>query len=191
VKLTLLILLVCLGCDPRHPQPLKNHTPPAPQEEKFIANPKPDIPEKPIVPSANPTPTEETLPPIRPSKSLQTTLEEMNRQLQDAFFAYDAADLAPAALNALNRDAEILKPLLQEFHQVHLKLEGHCDERGSAEYNLALGDQRARRALDVLKNLGVPADRIEVISYGKEAPQCTEETESCWQRNRRAHLAVR
>jgi len=68
-------------------------------------------------------------------------------------------------------------------------VEGHCDERGSAEYNLALGDRRATAAKDFLVQLGVPADRLKTISYGKERPQCTEENEQCWQRNRRAHLS--
>jgi len=68
-------------------------------------------------------------------------------------------------------------------------VEGHCDERGSAEYNLGLGDRRAQSAKDFLVQLGVPADKLRTISYGKERPVCTEANESCWQRNRRAHFA--
>ena len=68
-------------------------------------------------------------------------------------------------------------------------VEGHCDERGSAEYNLGLGDRRASSAKDFLVQLGVPADRLKTISYGKERPQCTESGESCWQKNRRAHFS--
>ena len=68
-------------------------------------------------------------------------------------------------------------------------VEGHCDERGSAEYNLGLGEARARAAMEFLVSLGVPADRLKTISYGKERPQCTESTEECWQKNRRAHFS--
>jgi peptidoglycan-associated lipoprotein len=68
-------------------------------------------------------------------------------------------------------------------------VEGHCDERGSAEYNLGLGDRRATSAKEFLQQLGVPSDRLKTISYGKERPQCTEQNESCWQKNRRAHFA--
>jgi peptidoglycan-associated lipoprotein len=69
-------------------------------------------------------------------------------------------------------------------------VEGHCDERGSAEYNLGLGDRRATSAKDFLVQLGVPADKLKTISYGKERPQCTENDESCWQKNRRAHFSA-
>ncbi len=69
-------------------------------------------------------------------------------------------------------------------------IEGHCDERGSAEYNLALGDRRANSAKEFLQELGVPADRLSVISYGKERPQCTEHNEECWQKNRRVHFTA-
>ena len=68
-------------------------------------------------------------------------------------------------------------------------VEGHCDERGSAEYNLGLGDRRAQSAKDFLVQLGVPADKLRTVSYGKERPVCTEGNESCWQRNRRAHFS--
>jgi len=69
-------------------------------------------------------------------------------------------------------------------------VEGHCDERGSAEYNLALGDRRATEAKDYLVEFGVPASQLTTISYGKERPQCTEHNEECWQKNRRAHLSA-
>ncbi len=78
-----------------------------------------------------------------------------------------------------------------EFPQVKVVVEGHCDERGSAEYNLGLGDDRAAKAAGVLRQFGVLPERIEIISYGKEAPQCTEPAETCWRRNRRAHLLLR
>jgi peptidoglycan-associated lipoprotein len=68
-------------------------------------------------------------------------------------------------------------------------IEGHCDERGSAEYNLGLGDRRSTNAKEFLVQLGIPADRVKLVSYGKERPQCTESQEECWQKNRRVHFA--
>ncbi len=115
----------------------------------------------------------------------------MNGQLQDVYFPYDRSEITPDGLGTLRRNAEFLAPLLSEFPQVKLVVEGHCDERGSAEYNLGLGDHRAARVAAALRELGVLPDRIEMISYGKEVPQCMEPAESCWRRNRRAHLALR
>ena len=114
-----------------------------------------------------------------------------NAALMDIYFGYDESHLDGDNLATLMRDAEILRPLLGEFAGLKVLVEGHCDERGSAEYNLGLGDMRAARALQALVGFGVPRDRIAGISYGKESPQCVEAAESCWSRNRRAHLAVR
>src|ERR1019366_3772976 len=80
--------------------------------------------------------------------------------------------------------------ILSDFPNASIVVEGHCDERGSAEYNLGLGDRRASAAKEFLQGLGVPADRLKTISYGKERPQCTEQNESCWQKNRRVHFAA-
>ena len=115
---------------------------------------------------------------------------ELNGQLRDAFFPYDRSEVTPEALNALQADAALLLPILPEFPALRIVVEGHCDERGSAEYNLGLGDRRAARAEAALTQYGIPAQRIETISYGKEMPQCTEPTESCWRRNRRAHVRL-
>jgi peptidoglycan-associated lipoprotein len=115
----------------------------------------------------------------------------VNGQLEDAFFAYDSFDLSPEAIAALRRDADLLRAILRDFPGLRVTIEGHCDERGSAEYNLGLGDRRAVRAAAFLKELGLPAANFAPVSYGKEAPQCTESTEACWSRNRRAHFVVR
>ena len=112
------------------------------------------------------------------------------RRVQDAYFDYDKSDIRDDARAALTSDADALKALFSEFPSARVVIEGHCDERGSAEYNLGLGDRRANAAKEFLVQLGVPADRLGVISYGKERPQCTESEESCWQRNRRAHLTA-
>jgi peptidoglycan-associated lipoprotein len=112
------------------------------------------------------------------------------QQAQDAFFDFDKSDIRPDARDALTHDAGLLKQIFGQDSNFTVVVEGHCDERGSAEYNLALGDRRSTAAKDFLVQLGVPGDRIKTISYGKERPQCTEATEDCWQKNRRAHLSA-
>ncbi len=119
------------------------------------------------------------------------TLESrVQSDLRDALFDYDSNNIRDDARAALTADADALKRIFADFPNASINVEGHCDERGSAEYNLGLGDRRATSARDFLSQLGVPADRLKTISYGKERPACTESDESCWQRNRRAHFSV-
>jgi peptidoglycan-associated lipoprotein len=106
--------------------------------------------------------------------------------LKDAFFEYDKADLRDDARTALAADAEWLK----RYRSVQFLIEGHCDERGTSEYNLALGDRRANAAKEYLVSLGVDVSRVKTVSYGKERPFCSQSTEDCWQQNRRAHFLV-
>jgi len=132
------------------------------------------------------------LPPITPpapvvSKSLE---DRIASELSDAHFDYDKSDIREDAHAALAKDAEALRAILAEFPNATILLEGHCDERGSAEYNIALGDRRASSANAYLEALGVPAGRLKTVSYGKEKPQCTESTETCWQSNRRVHFSA-
>jgi len=129
-------------------------------------------------------------PPPPPPSAPKASLSERISSLQDAFYDYDKSDIREDARAALTRDAEALKSIIQEFSSAVITVEGHCDERGSAEYNLGLGDRRATSAKDFLVQLGVPADRLKTISYGKERPVCTESNEECWQRNRRAHFSA-
>jgi len=128
-------------------------------------------------------------PPPPPPAAPKVTLEDRLKEVSDAFFDYDKSDVRSDARDALTKDADTLKSILQEFPDATIMVEGHCDERGSAEYNLALGDRRSTAAKDFLVQLGVPADKLRTISYGKERPQCTEHEESCWQKNRRAHFS--
>jgi len=116
--------------------------------------------------------------------------EMLQQQAQDAYFDYDKNDVRPDAREALTRDAELLRKIFAQEPNFVVIIEGHCDERGSGEYNLALGDRRANSAQEFLVQLGIPAARLKTISYGKERPQCTDATEECWQKNRRAHLAA-
>jgi peptidoglycan-associated lipoprotein len=129
-----------------------------------------------------------TPPPPPPAAAPQPSLDELfSRNVKDAYFDYDKADIRPDARDALSQTAQFLR----SYPQVNVTVEGHCDERGSTEYNLALGDRRAQAAKDFLVSLGVTADRIDTISYGKERPTCTDHDEACWQQNRRGHIIRR
>jgi peptidoglycan-associated lipoprotein len=123
--------------------------------------------------------------------NLDDAITVINRELRDAFFDYDRSDPPAEAVQALREDAALIVQALRDFPQLAITVEGHCDERGSAEYNLALGDRRAQRASSLLREFAVPAANLKPVSYGKEAPQCLESTENCWRKNRRAHLVVR
>jgi peptidoglycan-associated lipoprotein len=114
--------------------------------------------------------------------------DEIDRMglLADIHFDYDKSDIRESDRPILNKNAEVLK----KFDFLRLTVEGHCDERGSVEYNLALGERRARAAYDYLASLGVTADRLKTVSYGKEIQVCSESTEDCWARNRRAKFTV-
>jgi len=106
--------------------------------------------------------------------------------LADVHFDYDRYDLGDQERSTLQQNAEWLK----QNAAAKVEIEGHCDDRGTVEYNLALGAKRAKAVKDYLVTLGIPADRLSTISYGEELPLCHEENESCWQRNRRAHSVV-
>jgi peptidoglycan-associated lipoprotein len=128
-------------------------------------------------------------PPPPPPPAAKATLEErIAREVQDAYFDFDKSEIREDARATLQRDADALKSILNEFPSAVISVEGHCDERGSAEYNMALGDRRATAAREFLIQLGVPGERLKPISYGKERPVCTESDETCWQKNRRAHF---
>jgi peptidoglycan-associated lipoprotein len=126
-------------------------------------------------------------PPPPPKRSLSEVLAS---DVADAYFDYDKSDIREDARATLSRNSDALKRILQEFPGAVVVIEGHCDERGSAEYNLGLGERRATAARDFLVQMGVPADRLTTKSWGKERPQCTESNEDCWQKNRRAHFVA-
>jgi peptidoglycan-associated lipoprotein len=135
------------------------------------------------------TPPPPSQAPPQPSTPPASLSDILSSEIQDAFFDYDKSDIRADARDALTRDAAALKQILSQFPNATITVEGNCDERGSAEYNLGLGDSRASSAKDFLVSLGVPGDRLKTISYGKERPQCTESNEACWQKNRRAHFS--
>jgi len=122
-----------------------------------------------------------------PASAAAPNMSELfSQNVQDAFFDLDKSDLREDARVALTKDAEFLR----SYPQVRVSLEGHCDERGSTEYNLGLGQRRAEAAKNFLISLGISADRMETTSWGKERPFCTEHDEACWQQNRRGHFVL-
>ena len=126
-------------------------------------------------------------PPPPPAPAQNATLEEMFlKEVQDAYFDLDKADIRSDARSALAKTADFLR----NYPQVKVVVEGHCDERGSTEYNLALGDRRAAAVKQYLVSLGIGADRMSTVSYGKEKPFCMESNEDCWQKNRRGHFVM-
>jgi peptidoglycan-associated lipoprotein len=125
-------------------------------------------------------------PPPPPAAHEPTLQELFDKEVKDAYFEYDKADIRPDARDALSQTAQFLR----SYPQIKVVIEGHCDERGSTEYNLALGDRRAAAAKQFLASLGITADRMETVSYGKERPFCSASTEECYQQNRRAHIIM-
>ena len=132
---------------------------------------------------------------LDPSSSAERQMAEVRAEqaasaaagLRDVFFAYDSWTISEEGRQALSRDAEWMKSTPSAL----VKVEGHCDERGTSAYNLVLGEKRAKAARNYLVELGVSANRLSVVSYGKERPSCNEHAESCYQQNRRGHLALK
>jgi len=159
-----------------------------------VAPPPPPMAAKPAAPPAPPAP-----PPPPPAAAAPRALTEddlfaretvdglnAKRVLGDVFFDLDSSSVRDDAKAALSTNATYLK----RWPSVRFNVEGHCDERGTAEYNLGLGERRASAVRAYLVELGVPGDRVVIVSKGKEAPFCTESSESCWQQNRRGHFVI-
>jgi peptidoglycan-associated lipoprotein len=120
----------------------------------------------------------------------RATLNEKLARLNDALFDYDKSVIRDDASTVLKADVGVIRDILANYPNQKLLIEGNADERGSEEYNLALGDRRARAAQEFLVQMGIPAAQLSLVSYGKERPICTDNTEDCWQRNRRAHVTA-
>ncbi|HXQ25580.1 MAG TPA: peptidoglycan-associated lipoprotein Pal [Candidatus Acidoferrales bacterium] len=126
-------------------------------------------------------------PPPAAAAPAQPSMSDLfDQNVKDAYFDLDKSDLRPDARATLTKDAEFLR----SYPAARVSIEGHCDERGSTEYNLGLGQRRADSAKNFVVSLGISADRMTTVSYGKERPVCTEHDESCWQQNRRAHFVL-
>ena len=123
-------------------------------------------------------------PPPAPTQSSLTEEQLFAQNVKDIYFDYDKSDVRSSEQASIQADVAFL----QQHANISFTVEGHCDERGSTEYNLALGDNRANAVKGALVRAGIPGDRVRTISYGKEKPFCTESTEDCWQQNRRGHF---
>jgi peptidoglycan-associated lipoprotein len=178
------VLLLIVGSAACHHRVPVVTPPPAPAPAPAPAPVAPPPPPPPAPPAPAPAPRPLTEDQIFAAK----TLDQVNAEhpLDDAFFDYDSATLRPDAQASLAKDAT----WLLRWSATKVTISGHCDERGTAEYNLALGERRASAVKSYLQSLGVAADRMQVVSYGKERPFCTESNESCWQQNRRGHFLI-
>jgi peptidoglycan-associated lipoprotein len=125
-----------------------------------------------------------------PDAATRARIDQLLARIEDAYFDYNKASLRPDAMKALTADSTELRDILKDYPNYKLTIEGHCDERGSAEYNIALGDKRAEAAKSYLVQVGIPSPQLHVVSYGKEKPVCEEHDEACWQRNRRIHIVA-
>jgi peptidoglycan-associated lipoprotein len=176
--LSLVLAVAAAGCHKKVP-PAAPAPPPPPPPTAPVTPPPPPAPPPPA-----PTPAPRAL--TEAEIFANRSLEDVSRDLDDVYFDLDKSEIREDAKSLLQKNADWMK----KWTSTQVSVEGHCDSRGSAEYNLALGSRRANAVKEYLTNLGVPAGRLTVVSKGKEQPACSEEAESCWQRNRRGHFVV-
>jgi peptidoglycan-associated lipoprotein len=180
--LLLAAFVTASACHARPPATTPVQTVPTPS----TTTPSPPPPPPPPAPVAAPrsTPT----PPSEADLFRRKSLAELNaeRPLDDVYFDYDQNALKEDAKRVLQKDAQ----WLAKWPQTVIEVDGHCDERGSPEYNLALGERRAIAVREYLANLGIRSNRIHVRSLGKEVPFCRGEGEACWSQNRRGHFMI-
>ena len=180
--LVLLLTVVVAGCKGKAKPPVARPMPPPPAAGPGTNLPPPPGPPQPVsepVP-VPPMPAEDTI----GSKSL----DDLNRDspLRPLFFELDSSDVSSDGQQILQANAAVLK----KYPTMQITIEGHCDERGTAEYNLALGERRALAAKNYLVSLGVAADKVKTVSYGKEFPFDPGHDDSAWKNNRRAHFVI-
>jgi peptidoglycan-associated lipoprotein len=124
------------------------------------------------------------------SSEERKVLNDRLAHLEDAMFDYDKSTIRADATTVLKDDVGAIRGILASYPSETLRIEGHCDERGSDEYNVALGDKRAQAVREFFETMGISSAQLTVISYGKDKPVCTDQTEACWQKNRRAHIVA-
>jgi peptidoglycan-associated lipoprotein len=176
--LSLVLAVAAAGCHKKVPPPAPAPPPPPPPAAPVTPPPPP--------PPPAPAPTPAPRPLTEAEIFANRTLEDVSRDLDDVYFDLDKSEIREDAKSHLQKNADWMK----KWTSTQVSIEGHCDSRGSAEYNLALGSRRANAVKEYLTNLGVPAGRLTVVSKGKEQPVCSQEAESCWQQNRRGHHVV-
>lgn len=172
----LALVVVMVGCAPKEPPQMAVEAPVEPEPEPVEVEP---APEPPTVKDVKPDPL---------AGDLAEAYEHATKTglLGDVYFDFDKYDLRADSRQRLEKNAEFMK----NYPDFVFGLEGHCDERGTNEYNLALGERRASAAKNYLVSLGVAESRIRTISYGEERPFCADHHEGCWSRNRRGHFVI-
>ena len=186
VGVALLALIVAAACSTK-----RKKVEPATQPVAEAA--VPEVPAPPARPETDVAPAQDFVNEEQPQEVVPTDIEQLNKwardkgYIRDAFYNYDEATLDGAAQSALQASATWLRG---EGAAYNLLIEGHCDERGTEQYNLALGDRRAYSAKEYLTTLGINAGRIRTVSYGEERPFEQGQSESAWSQNRRAHLVL-
>jgi peptidoglycan-associated lipoprotein len=162
---------------PQPPAPVINPTPVAKPAELRRA---PEPARAPAIASTRPSAV--------PDQATRDRIQTLLDRIQDAYFDYNTSNIRADAQAALRTDAQTLAEILRGYPGYKLTIQGFADERGSAEYNLGLGDARAKRAFQFLVDSGIPATQLVTVSFGKERQVCSEHEESCWQKNRRIHI---
>ena len=178
----ILLLTVVVGACSKKTPPVARPMPPPPTNTSGGAPPSPPEPPRPV---AEPVP----VPPMPVEDTIGSrSLDDLNRDspLRPLYFGLDEADVNADGQQILQANAAVLK----KYPTWQVTIEGHCDERGTAEYNLALGERRALAAKNYLVSLGIPADKIRTVSYGKEFPFDAGHDDSAWAKNRRAHFVI-
>jgi peptidoglycan-associated lipoprotein len=170
-------------------------TPDVPSEisSRFEPSPVPlpqsdqrDSPVPPADDQASPVQVAKVMP--QEPEKVEITTEALEEALSDIYFDYDRFSIREDAIPRLKANVQLLT---SELAEKNIVIEGHCDERGTQSYNMVLGEARANAAKTFLENLGISADKLQVVSYGKDKPFCREQTEECWQENRRGHFVIK
>lgn len=123
-----------------------------------------------------------------PNQATKDQIADLLKRIEDAYFDYNTSNIRADASKTLAADAHTLSEILSSYPEYKLTVEGYCDERGSAEYNLALGEERAERGKSFLEQSGIPAKQLRTVSFGKDRQTCSDHDEACWQKNRRIHI---
>jgi peptidoglycan-associated lipoprotein len=181
IVLIVLLTVVVAACNKNKPPVARPMPPPDPGVSSTVTDPPPPPPQPVMEPTiVPPMPAEDAI----GSKSL----DDLNRDspLRPLFFELDSSDVSAAGQQVLQANAAVLK----KYPGMQVTIEGHCDERGTAEYNLALGERRALAAKNYLVSLGISADKVKTVSYGKEFPFDAGHDDSAWANNRRAHFVI-
>jgi peptidoglycan-associated lipoprotein len=182
------LILAAAGCAKKS---VAKNTPPTPQVAPQTASSTPQqAPTQRPATQRQPQTASNDTTPRYPDAATRARIDQLLARIEDAYFDYNQHTLRPDAIKALQSDSSELRDIITQYPNYKLTIEGHCDERGSEAYNLALGDARAKAAKDYLVQVGISTNQLAVVSYGKDKPICDEHDEACWQKNRRIHIVA-